>query len=165
MNLDELQATLAAFLTERGVDAMASWPEERRTHKEHPVTLVSLEKVDCGPTALQDYLGQKLDRETGMWQEVYGRRATMTFVLDVLATAGVGVQACRTVFADILRIFQTEKPAYLSVRELTGEEPEYDEKEGLLRLRCRLECSGWLYAAGEEAGEFLEFALRGDRNA
>ena len=50
------------------------------------------------------------------------------------------------------------------LRELTGQEPEYDEKEGLLRLRCRLECSGWLCAVGDEAGTFLDFTLRGDVN-
>lgn len=164
MNLDEMQAALADFLSERGVEAIASWPEERRTHRNRPVTLISLEEVDCGPAAMQDYLGQMLDEESGMWKDVYGRRATMTFVLDVLAPACVGARKCRSVFADIFRIFQMEKPTHLSVRELTGGEPEYDEKEGLLRLRCRLECSGWLYAAGEEAAGFLEFALRGDVN-
>ena len=76
----------------------------------------------------------------------------------------MGVQACRAVFEQMLQAFQREKPVGLSVRELTGQEPEYDEKEGLLRLRCRLECSGWLCAVGDEAGTFLDFTLRGDVN-
>jgi len=164
MRLEELQGQLTAFLNQRGMQAMASWPQERRQDKEGPVILVSLERLDCGPAAMQDYLGQVLDEKTGMWQEMYGRRATMTFALDVLAVPGVGAQACRTVFGQMMRAFQREKPVGLSVRELTGQEPEYDEKEGLIRLRCHLECSGWLCAVGDEAGTFLDFALRGDVN-
>ena len=164
MKLDELQERLATFLNEHGVPAMASWPEGRRRDGEEPIVLVSLDKLDCGPAAMQDYLGQMLDEESGMWLELYGRKAKMSFVLDVLARPGVGMQACRTVFDGILRVFQREKPAGMSVSQLKGEEPEYDEKEGLLRLRCRLECVGWLYTAGDEAGTFLDFTLKGDVN-
>lgn len=164
MKLEELQGQLAAFLNQRGMQAMVSWPKERRQNKEGPIILVSLEKLDCGPAAMQDYLGEILDEKTGMWQELYGRRARMTFVLDVLAAPGVGVQACRAVFEQMLQAFQREKPVGLSIRELTGQEPEYDEKEGLIRLRCHLECSGWLCAVADETGTFLDFTLRGDVN-
>lgn len=164
MKLDELQAGLADFLKQRGIPAVASWQPGCRVDGEKPIVLVSLDKLDCGPTAMQDYLGQVLDEETGIWQEMYGRRARMTFLLDVLARPGVGAQECRTVFEQLLRTVQREKPVGLSVLELKGQEPEYDEKEGLLRLRCQLECAGWLYAAGDEAGSFLDFTLRGDVN-
>lgn len=164
MKLEELQEHLAAFLNRHGVNAMAGWPRERRVGPEEPVVLVSLDKLDCGPAAMQDYLGQVLDEQSGMWLELYGRRAKMTFVLDVLARPGVGMQACRSTFDALLAAVQREKPVGLSVSELKGEEPEYDEKEGLLRLRCRLECVGWLYAAGDEAGTFLDFTLKGDVN-
>lgn len=165
MKLEALQEYLAEFLTRHGVHALASWPQERRVDPEGPVVLVSLDKLDCGPAAMQDYLGQRLDEETGQWKELYGRRAQMSFVLDVLAAPGVGSRECRAVFEQVAQAFQLEKPEGLSVRGLTGEELEYDEKEGLLRLRCHLECAGWLYAAGEEAGTFLDFTLRGDVSA
>lgn len=164
MKLDELQNGLADFLNQRGVQAMASWQSQRRVDGDSPVVLVSLDKLDCGPAAMQDYLGQTLDEETGMWLERYGRRAKMTFMLDVLARPDVGVQACRAVFEQVLRTVQQEKPVGLSVLELKGQEPEYDEKEELLRLRCQLECAGWLYVAGDEVGSFLDFTLRGDVN-
>lgn len=164
MKLDELQERLAAFLKQHGVPAMASWPKERRRDGEEPIVLVSLDKLDCGPAAMQDYLGQALDEESGMWMELYGRKAKMTFTLDVLARPSVGMQACRAAFDEVLRVFQREKPVGLTVSELKGEEPKYDEKEGLLRLRCQLECIGWLYAAGDEAGTFLDFTLKGDVN-
>ncbi len=164
MKLEALQEYLAGFLTRHGVNAMASWPRERRTGPEGAVVLVSLDKLDCGPTAMQDYLGQRLDEETGQWKELYGRRAQVTFVLDVLAAPSVGGRECRAVFEQVVQAFQMEKPEGLSIRGLTGEELEYDEKEGLLRLRCHLECDGWLYATGEETGTFLDFTLRGDVN-
>lgn len=164
MKLDELQDKLASFLKERGVPAVAGWPEDRRRDGDGPVVLVSLDGLDCGPAAMQDYLGQVPDEESGTWLELYGRRASMTFVLDVLARPAVGMQACRSTFDELLRVFQREKPAGLTVSGLKGGEPEYDEKEGLLRLRCRLECTGWLYAAGNEAGAFLDFTLKGDVN-
>ena len=164
MKLEQVQKQLADFLVAHGVQAMAAWPEERRCGPEQPVVLVSLDKLDCGPAAMQDYLGQRLDEESGQWRDLYGRKAQMTLALDVLAGPKAGMQACRGVFAQVVQAFQTEKPAGLTVRSLTGEEPEYDEKEGLLRLRCRLECAGWLYCAGEEAGTFLDFILKGDVN-
>ena len=164
MKLEQMQNHLADFLVEHGVQAMAAWPTERRADPEQPVVLVSLDKLDCGPSAMQDYLGQWLDRKSGQWKELYGRRAQMSFALDVLAGPKAGMQACRAVFSQVVQAFQQEKPTGLTVRTLTGEEPEYDEKEGLLRLRCRLECVGWLYAAGEETDSFLDFILRGDVN-
>lgn len=164
MKLDEIQTGLADFLNQRGIQAAASWQPGRRVDGDGPVVLVLLDKLECGPTAMQDYLGQTLDEETGMWKELYGRRTKMSFVLDILARPGVDVQACRDVLAQMLRAVQREKPVGLSVLELKSQEPEYDEKEGLLRLRCQLECAGWLYAAGNEVGSFLDFTLRGDVN-
>lgn len=164
MTLDELQAELAATLSRNGVQAISSWPEGRRIGADGPVVLVSLEKLNCASAGLQDYLGQRLNEATGQWQDLYGRRAQLTFTLDILAAPRVGAQECRTAFEILVRCLQTEKPAGLSVRELASEELEYDEKEGLLKLRCRLKCEGWLCAAGHEAGTFLDFILRGDVN-
>lgn len=164
MKLDELQGTLVEVLRQEGIQAMASWPEERRTGPEGPVVLVSLEQLNCAPVGLQDYLGQWQDESDGQWKERYGRRAQMTFYLDVLAAPRVGAQACRAVLGKLVHALQIQKPAGLSVKELSGGELNYDEKEGLLRLRCQLECSGWLCTDGDEAGTFLDFTLRGDMN-
>ena len=63
---------------------------------------------------------------------------------------------------DVVELVEEEVVEGMEVQ--TDEEPEYDEKEGLLRLRCRLECSGWLYAMGDGADTFLDFTLKGDVN-
>lgn len=164
MTLDELQGQLAERLSRNGLESMAAWPIERRAGVDGPVVLVSLEKMTCVPAGLQDYLGQRLNEATGQWQDLHGRRAQLTFTLDILAEPHVGAQACREAFDRLVCCFQMEKPTGLSVKELSGEELEYDEKEGLLKLRCRLECEGWLCTAGDEAGTFLDFTLRGDVN-
>lgn len=165
MTLDSLQTELTGLLKRNGVQAMSAWPENRRASADGPVVLVSLEKLSCASAGLQDYLGETLDESTGQWRDLYGRRAQLTFTLDILASPRTGAQACREVFDQLVRCLQTDKPAGLSVRELDGEELKYDEKEGLLNLRCRLKCEGWLCTTGDEAGTFLNFTLRGDINA
>lgn len=164
MKAEAIQQKLAVFFCERGVRAIASWSEGARAEAVHPVVLVSLEQMSCAPAGMQDYLGQRLDETTGQEKELYGRRAQLTFTLDILASPGSGAKTCRTVFDRLLLVLQEEKPLGLRVWELTGDEMEYDGKEGLLRLRCRLVCAGWLYTTGDEAGTFLDFTLRGDIN-
>ena len=146
------------------MEAIASWPEEGRTDANRPVVLVSLEQMSCASAGLQDYLGQRVDEATGQEKELYGRRVQLTFLLDILAQPGIGAKECRSVFERLLQVLQEESPLGLRVRELTGDEMEYDGKEGLLRLRCHLICAGWLYTTGDEAGSFLDFTLRGDIN-
>ena len=165
MTLEQVRAQLAAFLVEGGVDAMESWPMERRTDRSEPVAVVSLLELSCAAAGLQDYLGQQLDEASGQWNEVYGRKARLTFALDIIAPAQLGASACRTAFERTVQVLQSRKPVGLSVRELSAGEVDFDEKEGLLKLRCTLVCDGWLYTAGEEAGTFLDFTLRGDVKA
>ena len=165
MTLDELQTELVKGLENHGVECLFAWPRERRWSVDGPVVLVGLEKMTCSPAGLQDYLGEWLDQESGQWMELHGRRAQLVFTLDILAQPRIGMQACRETLEQVIRCVQTEKTVGLRVKELASEEPEYDEKEALLKLRCRLTCEGWMCTAGEEAGTFLDFTLRGDVNA
>jgi len=164
MTAETIQEKIAGFFCERGVEALASWPGEVRMDAKRPVVLVSLEQMSCESAGLQDYLGQCADEATGQEKEVYGRRAQLTFTLDILAPPEIGATACRRVFDRLLLVLQEEKPLGLCVRELSGDEMEYDGKEGLLRLRGHLVCTGWMYTAGDEADTFLNFTLRGDIN-
>lgn len=165
MTLDGLQTELVHLFRNHGLDSLCAWPQERRKRIDGPVVLVGLEKMSCVPAGLQDYLGQRLDEETGQWEDLRGCRAKLVFTLDILAEPRMGMQVCRETLDRVIRCVQTERPVGLSVKEMTGEQPEYDEKEDLLKLRCRLTCEGWLCTAGEEAGTFMDFILRGDVNA
>ena len=164
MELDSLHGALAGFLEERGVPAMACWPEGRRKRLEGPAVLVSLKQMECRPAGLQDYLGEKLDEDSGQWKELYGRRARLVFALDIIAPPGTPAGACRSLFEQMVKVFQTHKPEGLTVQEMTAKELEYDEQEGLVRLSSELGCDGWLCAWGDETGTFLDFTLRGDVN-
>lgn len=165
MELEQLRSKLAAFLAEGGVQALVSWPRERRAGLSGPVVLVSLEELRCGPAGLQDYLGMGLNQVTGQWEELYGRKAELTFGLDILAPSQAGAEACREAFVKMVSQLQTGRPGGLTVRKLTGGETQYDSKEGLLKMHAQLECEGWLYASGGGAGTFLDFTLRGDVKA
>lgn len=165
MELEGVRRELAAFLRRGGVEAAVSWPRERRTGPEKPVVLVSLQELKCVPAGMQDYLGSELDEKTGQWTEIYGRKAELTFVLDITAPPAVGADACREVFSRVVRLLQAERPLGLWVREVTGGETALDGKEGLLKLSARVVCQGRLYGRSGETGEFLDFTLRGDMRA
>jgi len=164
MKADGIQERLAEFFRERDIDAIASWPEDPRTDPGRPRVLVSLEKMTCSPAGMQNYLGQWVNEATGQETELYGHSVHLSFLLDILSLPETGAQACRELFGRMLGGLQKEKPIALSVQELNSEELEYDGKDGLLRLRCHLECAGWLCMQGAEAGTFLDFTLRGDIN-
>lgn len=165
MELDGLPQALAAHLTERGVPARVSWPGDRRTGPEQAVVLVDLEQVKCSGAGLAGYLGQRLEEQTGMWEEVYGRRAELTFSLDICASPQAGAGACRELFARTAEALGSGRVLGLGVKSLTGGEPGSDSKEGLLKLEARLVCEGWLCAGPERREDaFLDFTLRGDMN-
>lgn len=164
MNADAIQERLAAFFRERDIEAIASWPDSVRLDPGCPRVLVSLEKMTCAPAGMQNYLGQWVDETTGQETELYGHSVHLSFLLDILALPETGAQSCRDLFDRMLLVLQKEKPITLSVQELNSEELEYDGKDGLLKLRCHLECVGWLCAQTDEAGTFLDFTLRGDIN-
>ena len=164
MEAEHLQEKMARFLRDNDIPAVACWPEGRRARPEGAQVLVSLVRMECGPAGLQNYLGQRLDEATGEVVEWYGCKAKLEFGLDILAPAGAGAGACRGLFQKLVAVLRGKRPGGLTVRELTGEEIKFDQKEGLLRLECRLGCDGWLWAGGDEAADILDFTLRGDWN-
>ncbi|MBE6957055.1 MAG: hypothetical protein E7450_06350 [Ruminococcaceae bacterium] len=164
MKPDALQESMAQFLRDNEIPAVASWPRGCRQGPGEAVVLVGLDKLECQPVGLQDYLGQRLDEETGRVVEWYGRKAALEFALDILAPAEVGAQACRQLLQRLVQVLHSKRPNGLTVRKLTAKEIEFDQKEGLLRLECAISCEGWVWASGDEAADILDFTLRGDWN-
>ena len=164
MKADALQERMAQFLTDNEIPAMASWPEGCRKGPDAAVVLVSLGKMECRSVGLQDYLGQRLDEDTGEVVEWYGRKATLEFALDILSPVQVGAQACRKLLQQLVEVLHSKRPEGLCVRRLTTKEVEFDQKEGLLRLGCTIQCEGWMWASGDEAADILDFTLRGEKN-
>jgi len=164
MELEHLQEKMAQFLRDHEIPATACWPGSCRQRLEGAQVLVSLTKMDCEPVGLQNYLGQRLDEETGEVVEWYGQKAKLEFGLDILAPAGAGAGACRGLLEKLVAVLHDKRPEGLTVRKLTCEEIKFDQKEGLLRLDCAVSCDGWLWASGYEAADILDFTLRGDWN-
>lgn len=162
MKLEQIQQELAQFLTQREIPAVAAWPEGRAQEPEQAVVLVSLEEVKCTSSGLQDYLGQWADEPGGEEILRYGRRAQLTFALDILSPPKAGTEKERELLDRMLAAFQEQAPMGLRVQELEVEQTEYDTKEQLLRRRCRLRCSGWLHAKEQQEDSLLSFELRGE---
>ena len=94
--LEHIRQHMADFLNKRGVKAVAAWPMSPKTAQEEPVVAVSLRGCKAGPVGFQNYLGDRYDEEKGKWEERYGRKAELTFGLDIYAQEkgdGEAVQA------------------------------------------------------------------------
>lgn len=164
MELEQVQERMAQFLRDNEIPAAASWPKECRERLREPMVLVSLAKMNCESVGLQNYLGQRLDEATGQVVEWYGRKAKLEFGLDILSPAGAGAGGCRQMFGRLVDVLHRQRPGGLTVRKLNAEEIKFDQKEGLFRLCCTVNCDGWLWGTGDEAADILDFTLRGDRN-
>ncbi|UQT48381.1 hypothetical protein M5E87_28060 [Flavonifractor plautii] len=67
--------------------------------------------------------GERYDESTGRWQELYGRRAALTFGLDLYGTSAAELQKAYDRMAEA---FQWEGPPGLALRELSCGETEFD---------------------------------------
>ena len=107
MDFQAVREQMAAFLRQQGVDAVCAYPEERRNRRSGPVAAVSLRACQGGPGGFRDYLGERYDESTGQWQELYGRRVTLTFGLDLYGESAGELQ---TAYDRMAEAFQWEGP-------------------------------------------------------
>ena len=157
--LDRIREHMTAFLTARGVQAVAAWPGQGRRRLSGPVAAVSIRACEGGPSGFRDYLGERYDRDSGQWQELYGRKVQVTFGLDLYGESAGELQ---TAYDRMAEAFQWEGPAGLALRELSCGETEFDRAAGLYRRAVTAVCQGYLYAVADEGGTFLDFVVRGE---
>ena len=157
--LENIREQMVDYLKEQGVQAFAAWPAGERPVQEGALVVVSLRGCQAGPAGFQHYLGERYDERTGLWQELYGRRATLTFGLDLYGESAGGLQ---TAYDRMAEAFQWEGPAGLALRELSCGETEFDRAAGLYRRAVTAVCQGYLYAVADEGGTFLDFVVRGE---
>ena len=163
MTLDTIREQMAQCLKKAGLDAVCAWPEQDRVRRDGPVAAVSLRALEGGPGGFQDYLGERYNQDTGQWEELYGKRARLTFALDLYAPAGAengaaAVQRAADALAEALR---REAPPGLRVLELSCGETGFDREAGLYRCAAQAVCEAYLYAVADESGAFLDFEVRG----
>ena len=157
--LENIREQMVDYLKERGVQAFAAWPAGERPVQEGALVVVSLRGCQAGPAGFQHYLGERYDERTGLWQELYGRRAALTFGLDLYGTSAAELQKAYDRMAEA---FQWEGPPGLALRELSCGETEFDRAAGLYRRAVTAVCQGYLYAVADEGGTFLDFVVRGE---
>ena len=158
-----MREAVAGFLREQGIDAVAAWDGGERARRKAPVVVVSLRGVQGGPAGLQDYLGERLDPETGRWEELYGKRAELSLGLDIYSPEALGEAGCAAAFARLSEVLADGRLAGLSVQELSCGEAEYVREQGRFRCRASARCQVYLYARTDETGAFTDFTVRGIR--
>lgn len=163
MTLDDVRDQMARYLRQEGLDAVCAWPEAARTRKNTPVLAVSLREFQGGPGGFQDYLGERYNKEAGRWEELYGKRARVTFGLDLYAPRGqeTGAAGIERAFDTLGEALRRGGPEGLQVVELNRGEIGFDQGTNLFRCKAEAVCRLYLYAVTDEKGQFLDFEVRG----
>lgn len=159
--LQAIQEHMAKYLTAQGVRTVTAWPGQERPSRSKPVAVISLRGCQNAPSGFQDYLGERYNQQTGLWEELYGRKAQITFGLDVYAPGDGEENALQEAFDKIATALAQGGPRDLAVQEFSCEETQYDSQTRLQRRSVQVACQAYLYAVAREGGEFLDFELRG----
>ena len=162
--LEHIRQRMADYLRSRGVNASAAWPAEGRRELEKPEVVVSLRGCQAGPAGFCDYLGERFDPETGLWEERCGRKAALTFGLDLYAPVQAGGEGMEAAFDALAGALLQGGPEGLPVREFSCGETGYDGSGRLLRRQAQAVCDTYLCAVTRPGGGFLDFELRGGLN-
>ena len=167
MGLERIREKLAEYLTKQGVSAAAAWPVKEREKLTGAVAAVSLRGCSAGPSGFQDYLGERYDADSGQWQELYGRKAELTFGLDLYAPPSLGEEGLQAAFDKLMEALAGGRPsgpgpAGLTLREVSCGETGYDAAGRLLKRSVQAVFDTYLYAVTEPGGAFLDFEIQGD---
>jgi len=161
----DIRERMVRYLSGRGVEAAAAWPEGGRTKLTGPRTIVSLRGCQAGPAGFQNYLGERYNESTGLWEELYGRNATLTFGLDLYVPAEGGGAALQTAFDALLEALAQGGPEGMAVEQVSCGETEHDKSGRLLKRTAQAVCRTYLCTAEGDGGLFEEFELRGGMKA
>lgn len=103
-------------------------------------------------------MGERYNRESGRWEELYGKKAQARLGLDLYApTARRGTEGR----GHPERGAAPGRPEGLRVAEFSCGETEYDREADLYRCAAEVLCEAYLYAVADEGGAFLDFEVRG----
>ena len=162
MDFQTVRERMAEFLNRNGVEAVCAYPDGGRTRRDGAVAAVSVRACQGGPEGFRDYLGERYDEATGQWQELYGRRITLTLGLDLYAPQGCGAAGIQAAYDRLAEALQWDGPTGLVLQELSCGETEFDREAGLFHRPVTAVCRGFLYAVASEGGQFVDFIVRGE---
>ena len=163
--LERIREKMADYLNRQGVDAAAAWPDRERLRWDRAVAAVTLRGCQAGPAGFQSYLGERYNQETGQWEELYGRKAALTFGLDLYAPAGAGEGVLQTALDALALACAGAGPEGFTLQTFSSGETVYDREERLLRKPVQAVCTVFLYGTAEPGGTFLDFTIRGERTS
>ena len=161
VGLKKLRQEMVDFLKDRGVPAVTAFPAVPRQEREEPVAVVSLRGCKVGPAGFQNYLGDQYNPETGRWEERYGRKAELTFGLDLYAPEKGDGETLQTAFDALAGALLLEGPEGLELKELSCGRTVRDGEHRRLKRPVEAVFAACLSADGDAGGAFTDFELRG----
>lgn len=159
--LEKIRQTVADYLCDHGVPAVTAFPACLRQEREEPVAVVSLRKCRVGPAGFQNYLGEEFDEETGRWIERYGRRAELTFGLDLYGPEKGDGEAVQAAFDALAGALLPGGPEGMDLVELSCGQTVRDGERRRLRRPVEAVFTAYLSAASDGGSAFTDFELRG----
>lgn len=159
MGVKELTAALAQWLTDGGVSAVTAWGSERRARPTAALAAVSLRGLEGGSAGYQDYLGERFNEESGVWEELYGKKLTLTFGLDLYAATAAEVSAALEWVGELLG---SGAPAGLAPAGFSAGETVYQSEQRRYFCPIQAKFQVWAVAAAREGEAFLDFQIKGE---
>ena len=159
--LNALRQSVVELLQECGLHAVAAMEPDSRKRWDGPVAAVALDRVVCAAGGFQDYLGERHNPDTGREEEIYGRAVELTLSLDLYAPRDGGAGACQQALGVMAEALAFRGAGGLSVGEIHSGAVEFLERDGLYRLPVKCTCKGWLVAAVDSSGAFVDFEVKG----
>ncbi len=159
--LERICQVVADYLNERGVAAVTAWPAAPRQEREEPVAVVSLRGCRAGPSGFQNYLGERYDEASGRWEERYGKKAELTFGLDLYAPEKGGGEMLQRAFDALAGALLLGGPEGIDLRELSCGQTVWDSESQRLKRPAEAVGTAWLCAVTDGSGAFVYFELRG----
>lgn len=159
--LEQIRQRMNQYLLQQGVDARQARPDGAQQRLEKPAVVVSLRACRAQPGGFLDYMGERYNEDTGLWEELYGRRVEVTFGLDLWAPKTGGGEPLQELFEQLSGVMAAGAPEGMSLREFSCGETEYDGNARLHRRQAQAVYLVCLYAAAQPGEAFLDFELRG----
>lgn len=157
--LNSVRSQMAGFLKNEGLPACCAWPEGGIGTT--PMVVVSLRNCQTGPGGFHEYLGERMNQELGLWEELYGRKARITLGLDICAGAELGEHAIETTYARLVEALSANGSQGLLIQEVTCGETVYDKAARMLKRSVQAVYTAYLYAVMREDGTFIDFEIKG----
>ena len=159
--LESVRRAMADYLNEKGVRAITAWPAAPRQEREEPVVVVSVRGCRAGPASFQNYLGERYDEASGRWEERYGKKAELTFGLDIYAPENGDGGMLQEAFDALAGVLVLGGPEGMELREFSCGQTVRDAESRRLKRPVEAVCTLWLCAVADAGGAFVDFELRG----